>query len=42
MHTGCYPVAAMTYLKKKGIAPDMADGDEEILRQAASQLRLWA
>ena len=24
--------------EKKGIAPDMADGDEEILRQAASQI----
>ena len=35
---GRYPVAAMTYLKKKGIAPEIAEGDEEILRKAAAQI----
>lgn len=35
---GRYPVAAMHYLKKKGIAPELQSGDEEILKKAASEI----
>lgn len=35
---GRYPKAAFTYLKKKGYAPKFAEGDEEILKSAASQI----
>ncbi|HIU01855.1 MAG TPA: glycoside hydrolase family 1 protein [Candidatus Onthocola gallistercoris] len=35
---GRYPVAAMNYLKQKGIEPKMAEGDEEILKKAAAQI----
>ena len=35
---GRYPKAAMTYLKKKKIAPQMQSGDEEILKEAAKEI----
>ena len=35
---GRYPIAAMTYLKKKNIAPVIQDGDMEILKKAASEI----
>ncbi len=35
---GRYPKAAMTYLKKKGIAPIMEANDEEILKKAAAEI----
>lgn len=35
---GRYPIAAMHYLKKKGVAPELQDGDEEILKKAAAEI----
>ena len=35
---GRYPKAAMAYLKKKGYAPEIADGDMDILKKAASEI----
>ncbi len=35
---GRYPIAAMTYLKNKNIAPVIQDGDIEILKKAASEI----
>ena len=35
---GRYPKAAMTYLQKKGFAPDFEDGDAELLKQAAKHI----
>ena len=35
---GRYPAAAMAYLKKKGYAPEIQDGDMEILKKAAAQI----
>lgn len=35
---GRYPKAAMTYLKKKGIAPKIQEGDEMILKKAAAEV----
>lgn len=35
---GRYPIAALSYLKKRGLAPQMQDGDAQILKQAAAQV----
>ena len=35
---GRYPKAAMTYLKRKGIAPEIKQGDENILKKAAMEI----
>lgn len=35
---GRYPKAAMTYLKKKGIAPDVSEEDYAILKKAAAEI----
>ena len=38
---GRYPKAAMTHLKKKGYAPEIADGDMDILKKQHQRLHLW-
>lgn len=35
---GHYPRAAFTYLKQRGVAPVFEDGDEEVLKKAASHI----
>ena len=35
---GRYPKAAFRYLEKQGFAPQFAEGDEEILKEAASKV----